>query len=120
MPVTLDELEKENKELLNEIRSAAAKAERDRLSAIEGMSMAGFEDLITAAKENPTATAESVAVQIVARQKQQSGAFLKDRDKDVKDSNVGEVGAEAPQGKDDAGELDAFLDLIFKSNKEGN
>lgn len=120
MPVTMDELEKENKELLNEIRSAAAKAERDRLSAIEGMSMAGFEDIISAAKQDPNATYESVAVQIVASQKKQGGAFLKERDKDVKDSNVGEVGAEAPQGKDDAGELDAFLDRIFKSKKEGN
>ena len=115
MPITLDELEKENKELLNEIRSAAAKAERDRLTAIDGMSMAGYEDLIDAAKKDPAATAESVAVQIVARQKKQGENFLNGRAADAKDGNLGEIGAAKPEdGKNSEEELKSVLDEVFK------
>ena len=117
MPMTLDELTRDNPELLAEIRTAAAEAERERLSAIDDMSMAGFEDLISAAKEDPEATAESVAVQIVARQKKQGKKFLGDRDKDVKDGKVDQVETSTPAaGENGQDELNAVLDEVFPKN----
>lgn len=114
MPMTLDELTKDNPELLAEIRTSAAQAERERLSAIDNMSMAGFEDLISVAKEDPNATAETVAVQIIARQKQQGQTFLLGRSKDVKDSKVDQVEAGTPtNGKDGQDELEAVLNDVF-------
>lgn len=117
MPMTLDELTRDNPELLAEIRSTAAAAERERLSAIDDMSMAGFEDLIAAAKEDPEATAESVAVQIVARQKKQGKKFLNDREEDIKGSKADQVEATTPAGGDnDEDELEAALNDVFPEN----
>lgn len=113
MPITLDELRNENPELLNEIRAEAAKAERDRMNAIDGVALAGFEDLIAAAKADPEATAGSVAAQIVKRQKAQGDEYLKNRNADAEDSGAGKVESEAPTGADDDRELNAVLDEVF-------
>lgn len=114
MPMTMDELERENAELIAQIRADAAKKERERLNGIDNMAMPGFEDLIDAAKLDPAATAESVAAQIVARQKQQGADFLKNRKKDIQDSGIPKVKEDKPEGKaDDEAELNAVLDTIF-------
>lgn len=115
MPMTLEELQRDNAELLAEIRRDAAAAERKRLEGIDAMAMAGFEDLIDAAKKDPEATAESVAVQIVARQKKLGESFLSGRDADVQDGNLGAVGAAAPAGKSAEDELKNALDEVFGS-----
>ena len=117
MPMTLDELRKENGELLAQIREEAAKQERERISAIEALRMAGFEDLIENAKNDPEATAESVAVKIVARQKEQGSQFLKDRQKDVTDSGMAGVKQEKSGGISPEDELSAVLDKVFPVTK---
>ena len=117
MPMTLDELERENGELLAQIRAEAAQQERERISAIEALSMAGFEDLIENAKNDPEATAESVAVKIVARQKEQGSQFLKDRQQDVTDSGMAGVKQEKSGGISPEDELSAVLDDVFPETK---
>lgn len=115
MPMTMEELERDNQALLAEIRTNAAKAERERLAGIDAMSMAGYEDLIEAAKKDPAATAESVAVQIVARQKKQGENFLNGRAADVQDGNLNDVGTATPAGGENSEEeLNAILDEVFK------
>lgn len=117
MPITLDELKQENGALLAQIRAEAAQQERERISAIEALSMAGFEDLIENAKNDPEATAESVAVKIVARQKEQGSQFLKDRQKDVTDSGMAGVKQEKSGGISPEDELSAVLDDVFQETK---
>ena len=60
---------------------------------------------------NPV-SAEKVAVKILAKQKEQGQNYLRNRDEDVKNSNVGNVGAKA----DETGnhEEDPFLNAINK------
>ena len=117
MPITLDELKQENGALLAQIRAEAAQQERERISAIEALSMAGFEDLIENAKNDPEATAESVAVKIVARQKEQGSQFLKGRQKDVTDSGMAGVKQEKSGGISPEDELSAVLDDVFPETK---
>ena len=117
MPITLDELKQENGALLAQIRAEAAQQERERISAIEALSMAGFEDLIENAMNDPEATAESVAVKIVARQKEQGSQFLKDRQKDVTDSGMAGVKQEKSGGISPEDELSAILDDVFPETK---
>lgn len=117
MPMTLDELERENGELLAQVRADAAKQERERIISIEAMQMAGFEDLVEQAKENPEATAEQVAMEIVARQKQQGTKFLEGREKDVTDSGMAGVKQEKSGGISPEDELSAVLDDVFPETK---
>ena len=112
MPMTLDELTREAPELLAEIQRDAAKAERDRLQAIDALAMPGYEDLIDAAKDDPEATDQTVAVQIIARQKKQQETFGAARDQDIRDSGVNDV--EGSQGDADAeDELESALNAAF-------
>lgn len=108
--MTLDELKEQHPELHAEIAAAAKKEERERLKAIDDMSMAGYEDIVDKAKADPNATAETVAMQIIARQKQQGKSWLLNRDEDVKDSGTAEVKGTAEEKGNPAEELDAFLD----------
>lgn len=107
--MTLDELRNQEPELLAQIQTAAAAAERERITAIEGMAIAGYEDLIDAAKADPNATAESVAVQMISRQKEQGKSFLTNRKKDVEDGNVNRVVGSANPGD----ELESVLAEAF-------
>ena len=112
--LTLDELMEQNPDLVNQIRTEAANAERERIQAIDEMSMAGFEDLVSAARQDPNATAESVAVAIVRRQQEQGNSFLTGRAKDAEDSGVNDV--EGSAGTEGADELKSVLDEVFSEN----
>lgn len=112
--MTLDELRNQEPELLAQIQTEAAAAERARITAIEGMTLAGYEDLIDSAKANPTATAESVAVQIISRQKKQGEEFLRNRAKDVTEGNVNGVTGSANSGGNPDDELEAILTEAFE------
>lgn len=73
------------------------KSERDRILAIESAALDGHEDLTAKAKEDGEMTAEKLALQIVAREKQRGTKYLesaKDAEKDLPkiDPNV-EIGA---------------------------
>jgi ClpP class serine protease len=53
-----------------------AKAERDRILAIEEASLDGCEDLVMKAKQDGDMTAEKLALQIVAREKQRGTKYI--------------------------------------------
>lgn len=108
--MTLEELKERNHELYAQISAAAKKEERERLKAIDDMSMAGFEDIVNEAKGNPDDTAEAVAMRIIARQKQQGKNWLQNREEDVKDSGTAKVKGTAEEKGNPAEELNAFLD----------
>lgn len=119
----VDELEKAYPELVNQIRTAAQNeataAERARIKDIEEMALDGFGEIVSKAKfESPVAAAD-VAMQIVAAQKKQGAAFLADRDADVKDGKVNEIGAEARDGAADGKEnpFDAAIDKVLPAAK---
>lgn len=71
--------------------TAAVDAERERIKAIEEITLPGFEDLAVKAKyENPV-SAEAFAVQVIAEQKKAGKNFLNEREEDLKTSGVDEV-----------------------------
>jgi len=118
---TVDDLKTAFPELTKQIEDAATAAERKRIQDIEGVALAGFESIVTAAKfTNPVAAGE-VAMQIVAEQKKQGGKYIQDRDDDAHNSGAGDVGAgagiEGTGGKTDDQEIDAALDKVFPATK---
>lgn len=111
--MTLEELKEKYPELANQLRSEGADNERKRLEAIDGMAMAGYEDIVEAAKKDPTKTANDVAAQIVLKQKQQGQNFLDATGSDVADGNVNQVeagGEKQPSAED---ELNDALNEAF-------
>lgn len=113
--MTLDELRQQEPELLSQIQSEAAQAERERLQAIEDNGMEGFEDIVAEAKRNPAKTGADVASAIIARMKQQGQNYLDERQKDAKGDGVNNVGAPAQPSNGADAELDQVLDEVFGS-----
>lgn len=74
--ITTEFLSRERPELYKAIKDEGAQAERERLAAIDKISMAGHEDLITAAKNDPEMTAEKLAVQIIAAEKAKGSEYI--------------------------------------------
>ena len=86
------------KQIEDAATAAATAAERKRIQDIEGVAIAGYEDIIRAAKFDKPTSAADVALAIVNRQKEQGGKYLQDRAADVQDSGVNDVGAEGQEG----------------------
>lgn len=120
---TVEDLEKACPELVNQIRNAAresgAAAERARIKAIEDMTPDGFTAIVAAAKFEKPASAENVAMQILAAQKAQGAKFLADRETDVESGNLGGIGSEAHETPGDGEEnpFDAAIDRVFPTTK---
>ena len=57
-------------------RAEGAKAERERLLALDEVAVAGHEDLLAKAKADPNMTAEKLALQIVKAEKAKGGDYL--------------------------------------------
>lgn len=113
----LDELKAAYPDFVSQLAQQAAadatNAERQRFKDIDGVAIAGFEDIIEAAKYEKHMTAAEVAIAIINRQKEQGADYLKGRAKDVNDSNVNDVGAGGQEGaKDEA--KNPFNDAIDK------
>lgn len=115
----VEQLEQKYPDLVKQIRDSATAAERARIKDIEDLALSGFETIVDTAKFEKPETAADVAMKIVAAQRKQGEAFLDSRDKDVKDSKVGEVGAEASEGADGGKEnpFDAAIDSVFPAVK---
>ena len=79
-------------DLVKQIEDAATAAERKRIQDIEGVALAGFENIVNAAKFEKPVSAGDVATQIVAAQKKQAADYIKDRNGDAQDSGAGDVG----------------------------
>ena len=99
---TVDELKAAYPTLTQTIADAAAAAaqdaERKRIQDIEGVAIAGYEDIIKAAKFDKPVSAAVVALEFVNLEKELVGKNLKDRAADVTDSGVNDVGAEGQEG----------------------
>lgn len=76
-PEIAEKLAKENSETaFAEGKKTGMEAERKRILAIEEASIAGCEDLVTKAKQDGDMTAEKLALQIIAREKQRGTKYL--------------------------------------------
>ena len=65
-----------SKDQIAAYRAEGAKAERERLLALDEVAVAGHEDLLAKAKADPNMTAEKLALQIVKAEKAKGGDYL--------------------------------------------
>ena len=65
-----------SKDQIAAYRAEGAKAERERLLALDEVAVAGHEDLLAKAKANPNMTAEKLALEIVKAEKAKGGKYL--------------------------------------------
>ena len=65
-----------NKDQIAAFRAEGAKAERERLLALDEVAVAGHEDLLAKAKADPNMTAEKLALEIVKAEKAKGGDYL--------------------------------------------
>ena len=102
---TVEEMRAAYPELVAQVENTAAAtataAERKRIQDIEGVALPGFEGVINKAKFETPETAATVAMNIIAAQKQQGAAYLANVNKDVKNSGINEV---TPTGHEGANE----------------
>ncbi len=96
----------------------AVDAERNRIKAIDEMTLPGYEDMANKAKFETPITAEAFAMQIVAEQKKKGSAFLNDREADIKDSGVKDVTPNSNKGFKQGEDEDPYGDLIDKMYPE--
>lgn len=92
----LEELKTAYPEFTAQIAEDAKMAERNRIQEIETVALSGYDTIVNDAKFTTGAQASEVAMQMVADQKKQGGQYLKEREADVKDSNLTEISASAP------------------------
>lgn len=108
-------------DLVKQIEDAATTAERKRIQDIEGVALAGFEQIVNAAKFDNPVSAGDVATQIVAAQKKQAAGYIADRNDDAKNSGAGDVGTggkiEGAAGGGGTSEIDAAIDRLFPETK---
>ena len=108
-------------DLVKQIEDAATAAERKRIQDIEGVALAGFENIVSAAKFDTPISAGDVATQIVAAQKKQAAGYIASRDADAQDSGAGDVGTggkiEGAAGGGGTSEIDAAIDRLFPETK---
>ncbi len=111
---TEDALKAAYPDLVANIVNAAKAEERKRIRDIKEMAPDGYDDIVEDAMfENP-ATAEAVAVKIIAAQKKQGGQYLANRSKDVESGKVNEVGAAAAvTGAETEDPFNAAIDKLF-------
>lgn len=64
------------KDQIAAFRAEGAKAERERLLALDDVAVAGHEDLLAKAKADPNMTAEKLALEIVKAEKAKGGDYL--------------------------------------------
>lgn len=115
---TTDALKASYPDLVAQIEAAAKNEERERIKAVRDIAVDGFEKIVEDAMfENPT-TAEVVAVKIINEQKKQGGQYLNNREEDVKDSGVNNVGVEAREKGGEAKDpFNEAIDRLFPSTK---
>lgn len=117
---TVDELKAAYPELTKQIANNAATEERNRIKNIEELALDGFEEIVKNAKFEKPVNAADVAMQIISEQKKQSTNYLENRNTDVNNSNVNNVGnsnQEGINGKSGENPYDAAIDKLFPENK---
>lgn len=107
---TVDALKSAYPTLTAEIEKSAKAEERERIKAIREIAIDGFESIAEDAMFKNPASAEAVAMRILAEQKKQGANYLAGRNADAKDSGVNDVGAGAGEQEDG----DPFMKAIDK------
>ena len=109
------------KQIEDAATAAATAAERKRIQDIEGVALAGFENIVNAAKFEKPVSAGDVATQIVAAQKKQGADYIAARNTDAQNSGAGDVGTggkiEGAAGGGGTSEIDAAIDRLFPETK---
>lgn len=117
---TVEALEKQYPDLVANIKNEAAKGERERIKAINEMAPEGFDEIVNDAIYTNPIAAEQVAMKIVSKQKELSKNYIANRDEDVNNSNVNNVGAvsnSALGGGSDVDEFEAAINKVLPANK---
>lgn len=115
---TVDALRAAYPDLVTAIENAAATTERERINGIKNMALDGFENIVEDAMFKNPISAEAVAVKIINEQKKLGGTYLRDREKDVEDGAVNEIGASASEkGTGKENQYDKIIDAVLGSKE---
>jgi len=98
----LKELKEKHPEIYDEVFNLGVMAERERMKAIDELSIPGYDDIVNKAKYETGITAEKLAVELIKAEKQRGKDFLEQRKQDVESSKVNNVdGVAAPIESED-------------------
>ncbi|MCM1165670.1 MAG: Clp protease ClpP [Ruminococcus sp.] len=111
---TVNELKAAYPELTAQIETNAIAAERKRIQDIENVALPGYETIVSKAKfESPVGSGE-VAMQIIAKQREQGKNYLAGVSADVNDSGMKDVkSAAGDTGANETNPFDAAIDRLF-------
>lgn len=111
---TVDELKAAYPELTAQIVENAVVAERKRIQDIEKIALPGYEAIVSKAKFEAPVNSGEVAVQIIAKQREQGKNYLADISADVSDSGMEEViTTPSETGTSETNPYDAAIDKLF-------
>lgn len=111
---TVEALKAAYPDLTAAIEDNARAEERNRIKAIKDAAVDGFESIVEDAMFKNPISAESMALKILNKQKEQGGVYMTNREKDVADSGVNGVGAAAGvTGAEDKDPFNAAIDKLF-------
>lgn len=115
---TIEALKAAYPDLTAAIEDNARKEERNRIKALEDAAVGGFESIVHDAKFVNPVSAGEMALQIVMEQKKQGGTYLQNREEDVTDSHVSDVGAGASEkGSEGKDPFNEAIDRLFPDVK---
>lgn len=95
-------------------QQTAVEAERERIKAIDEITLPGYENLANQAKYEKPISAETFAMQMIAEQKKLGNTFLNNREEDIKNSNMNNVTPTPNKGHNGNNEDDPYGDIIDK------
>lgn len=114
-----EELERAYPDLVKNIREQAVTNERERIKAIDEMGIQGFEDIVQNAKYQEPVAAEQVAMKIITKQKEMGVTYLNNREDDVENGNLGNlgIGVTGERGAGIVNDFDSVIDKLFPQIK---
>ncbi|WP_252235567.1 head maturation protease, ClpP-related [Clostridium sp. CH2] len=107
------ELKNKYPDVYNQVVNSAKEEERNRIKAIDELGAKGYEDLINKAKYEEIKDAGLCAIAIMKAQKGEGEKFLKNRDEDIKISNVDKVPGANADGLKQGSYADKETDDVF-------
>ena len=115
---TVDELKAAYPDLTAAIENNATEKERKRIKELQAAAVGGFEDIVNEAMFDKPVSAGEMALKILMKQKEQGGQYMAEREADVADSHVNDVGAGAGEkGGEAADPFNAAIDRLFPDTK---
>lgn len=116
--LTLEQIKNEHPELFKQIKDEGyndgIKAERERIKAIEELSISGHEEILNKAKFETGISVENVAMEIIKAEKQRGSKFLNDRKEDAQPLNDVDGSAAPIEDKNKNVEREAVVNNMVK------